>query len=161
VLGYEDYEVSDLGRVRSIERVITRRNGSPMPYKSQIISPFRSPPTNYWTVTLKMGGQKRNRRIHVLVAEAFIGPRPPGLEVCHNNNDQDDNRPINLRWDTHRSNMQDKAIFGTHHNALKTHCKRGHEFTPENTRMTTTGGRQCRRCIQDRMGVKNPYGPRT
>jgi|GEM_PF-1391953 len=35
-------------------------------------------------------------------------------------------------------------------NGAKTHCKRGHEFTEENTRVTSSGGRQCRACAVER-----------
>lgn len=152
VVDYEDsYEVSDQGRVRSISRVVVRRNGSPMPYNSQPISPFRSPPSNYLTVSLKRGGQKRNRRIHVLVAEAFVGRKPfPAAEVCHSNGDKDDNRPCNLYWGTRSQNVLDAVRHRTHNQVSKTHCKRNHAFTPENTYINpTSGGRQCKRCVYE------------
>ncbi|QAY14157.1 HNH endonuclease [Mycobacterium phage Colt] len=164
VLNYEGfYEVSNRARVRSVDRVIIRANGSPMPYSSQILGQFRSPPSHYWTVTLRRNGQKINRRVHALVAEAFIGPKPfPHAEVCHRNGDKDDTRPDNLYWGTHSQNMRDSVNHGTHHQSGKTHCKRGHEFTPENTYMNpSSGGRQCRQCVRDKRGTKKPYGPRS
>lgn len=150
VVGYEDsYEVSDQGRVRSIDRVVTRKNGVLMPCKGQFMSPFRCPPGNYWTVSLQKNGQRHNRRIHVLVAEAFLGVRPDGLVVCHNSGEKDDNKPSNLRWDTYSQNLQDTIRHGNHHNASKTHCKRGHEFTSENTYLNPASkGRQCRECMK-------------
>ena len=147
VVGYEDsYEVSNAGRVRSIDRIVIRKNGSPMPYQSQIISPFRSPPMNYLTVALKRGGQKRNRRIHVLVAEAFLGPKPTAkAEVCHANGNKDDNRPENLYWGTHSQNIQDAVRHGTHVHARKNHCHRGHDLSVHGYKKPS-GGRQCRAC---------------
>lgn len=44
-----------------------------------------------------------------------------------------------------------RPVFGTP-NAAKTHCKRGHEFTPENTRLRPSGGRTCRACHRAKIG---------
>ena len=51
--------------------------------------------------------------VHVLVLEAFIGPRPPKYQACHNNGDTTDNRLQNLRWDTVSNNHMDKHRHGT------------------------------------------------
>lgn len=125
------YEVSSLGRVR-----VTKTG--------QIKS---------------LGENRRHRRVtvylrgrmaiwvHQLVAEAFIGPRPPGTEVCHRNGDGLDNRPSNLRYGTHQENMLDRREHGTavNRNTGKTHCIRNHEFTDENTRIRD-GKRSCKMC---------------
>lgn len=47
------------------------------------------------------------RCIHRLVLEAFIGPRPKGMECCHNNDNKLDNALKNLRWDTRSNNTKD------------------------------------------------------
>src|SRR5690606_20843671 len=47
-----------------------------------------------------------NHRIHVLVAQHFLGPRPPGFEVNHKNGIKEDNRAANLAWVSHRENMR-------------------------------------------------------
>jgi hypothetical protein len=52
------------------------------------------------------------RAIHSLVAEAFIGARPEGLEVAHLNGDCRDNRACNLQYCTHRDNEAMKAAHG-------------------------------------------------
>lgn len=52
--------------------------------------------------------------VHHLVTEAFIGPRPPGYEVCHANSDPGDNRLGNLRYDTPKGNAADRIPNGTH-----------------------------------------------
>jgi hypothetical protein len=51
---------------------------------------------------------------HRLVAEAFIGPRPPGLEVCHEDNNRQNNHACNLRYDTESGNQRDRLKHGTH-----------------------------------------------
>jgi len=48
-------------------------------------------------------------RVHHLVLEAFIGPRPSGYECNHKNNIKSDNRPKNLEWVTHAENMAHAA----------------------------------------------------
>lgn len=41
-----------------------------------------------------------------------MGPCPDGMEACHNNGDQLDNRIENLRWDTHSANIYDQVAHG-------------------------------------------------
>ena len=50
--------------------------------------------------------------IHRLVAEAFLGPCPEGMEVCHNDDTRSNNHIDNLRYDTHASNMEQAARTG-------------------------------------------------
>jgi hypothetical protein len=162
VAGYEGaYEVSDLGRVRSIDRVITR-NGRPALLRGTVLKPNPVPPTGYLAVNIWRNGKCKMGRIHVLVLEAFVGPRPAiDIEGCHGNGDHHDNRLANLRWDTKKANAQDTLSHGRNPQASKMHCKRGHEFTKLNTRYTTTGGRQCRECKRLRegsIGRRGPYG---
>lgn len=150
VRGYEGfYEVSDLGNVRSVDRIARhghRLRGKPIASRP---NPERG---GYVYVSLSRDGQMYTRRVHRLVLEAFVGPAPEGMEGCHNDGDPANNALSNLRWSTHQENIWDKEIHGTHNNARKTHCKRGHEFTPENTRLerrSTRSGvaRRCRACI--------------
>jgi hypothetical protein len=58
-------------------------------------------------------GKGNHRKVHHLVLEAFIGPRPDGFEACHGNGDPTDNRVENLRWGTHEENHDDRAMHGT------------------------------------------------
>lgn len=51
--------------------------------------------------------------VHILVLEAFLGPRPDGLEGCHNDGNCLNNFVSNLRWDTHESNIADAKKHGT------------------------------------------------
>lgn len=53
--------------------------------------------------------------VHRLVLEAFVGPCPEGMEACHDpDRDPANNRLSNLRWDTHRENVNDAIRHGTH-----------------------------------------------
>ena len=51
--------------------------------------------------------------VPILVAAAFIGPRPEGLQVCHNDGDVRNNHVANLRYDTPKGNNDDKYDHGT------------------------------------------------
>ena len=55
----------------------------------------------------------RNRNIHQLILETFVGPCPEGLEACHNDGNAENNALDNLRWDTKKSNQADRVAHGT------------------------------------------------
>lgn len=93
------YEVSDSGRVRSFKR--PSRQGA-------ILSQGWKGNLKYKVVVLSKKGAKTHLKIHRLVLETFIGPCPNGMEACHNNGINTDNRLSNLRWDTHSENLRDK-----------------------------------------------------
>lgn len=96
------YEVSDLGRVRT-----RRRKGS----KGGLLRPGLS--ADHLTVALYMDGVPRSRLVHHLVLEAFVGPRPPGMEGCHGPGGSLVNRLDNLRWDSPSANQMDRVRDGT------------------------------------------------
>ena len=59
------------------------------------------------------GGRIYSAKVGTLVLSAFVGPKPLGMECCHGPNGARDNRPENLRWDSHLENMRDKDRHGT------------------------------------------------
>lgn len=63
---------------------------------------------------LYIGKKKRACYVHTLILEAFVGPRPRGMEGCHFPDRTPANcRLDNLRWDTPKANGQDKCLHGT------------------------------------------------
>lgn len=141
VPGYSAYEVSDLGRVRSVSRIDAagkRRRG-----RMRSLTTMHS---GHLSVTLRGEEGRRRFLVHHLVLMAFVGPRPVGMEACHWNDKPSDNRLVNLRWDTRSANQLDSVRNGTHHVARRTHCPQGHEYTPENTYMYPGNRRACREC---------------
>lgn len=100
--GYEGrYEVSDQGRVRSLRWMVERRT-EPLLLKGFLQRGYRR---------VLIGG--RNRSVHHLVLEAFVGPRPAGLVTGHLNGRRDDNRPTNLAWITPTENQAHRILHGT------------------------------------------------
>ena len=155
VPGYEGfYSVSDLGRVRSDKRTIVDKNGHSRRIPGAIITPEKKS-SGYLIVRLCKNHDQTKRYVHRIVLEAFVGEAPPGTQACHWNDDKEDNRPENLRWGTPNENMFDRVRNGIHHNAVKTHCKWGHEFTPENTKpQSGKRGRDCKACGNARTRAK-------
>jgi len=143
VPGYEDlYEVSDLGRVRSL-RVWNGHGG----YNNDIhiLGGWLSR-AGYRMVAFGANGATVTRYVHHLVAEVFIGPRPKGAEVRHLDGNPANSRRINLAYGTRSDNVFDAVGHGTHQQVRKTHCPAGHEYTPMNTYRPPRGGRVCRTC---------------
>lgn len=132
------YEVSDSGRVRSLDRITSRGR-----LRGRVLSPGIS--NGYLTVCLSGDGRRRTAKVHTLVAETFLGPRPADRVVCHGNGDKTDNRLANLRYDSPSENVRDVVRHGRHVQANKTRCPRDHEYTPENTTVRN-GARYCRAC---------------
>jgi hypothetical protein len=112
VVGYEEsYEVSNLGRVKSVARVVMRRNGTQQSVRERIRVqiPHRG---QYLQVVLSADGVRVTHKAHRLVAAAFLGPEPEGEEVRHLNGDGMQNNLDNLRYGTKKDNAADKLEHG-------------------------------------------------
>lgn len=115
--GYEGgYQVSNLGRVRSVERFIKfKQNGKEVVkrYKSKILQPYRDK-DGYLRVLLSYGGKRKNDFIHRFVAQAFIVNPENKPQVNHINTIKEDNRVENLEWVTCLENIRHKWENGKH-----------------------------------------------
>jgi hypothetical protein len=141
VPGWEGYyDVSDNGRVRSLDRVDSL--GRSVYGRIRLLNAKRD---GHLQVQFARGDEVSTVMVHRLVLEAFTGPCPDGMEGCHDNGSPSDNRLTNLRWDTRSANRHDTVRHGVDHNASRTHCLRGHEFSEENTHVAD-GRRHCRTC---------------
>lgn len=87
---------------------------------------------------------QRTRLVHQVVAEAFHGPRPAGLETRHLDGDLLNNRSENLAYGTHGDNVADSVLHGTHPNASKAECPVGHPL--DDGYRNRRGARVCRPC---------------
>ncbi|AWN04057.1 HNH endonuclease [Rhodococcus phage Peregrin] len=142
------YQVSNLGRIKSLERVVNGRQG-PMVVRERIMKPGRTR-GGYLQVMLSKGGIRSPHKIHATVAKEFLGPRPSGFHVCHNDGNVKNNRISNLRYDTPRENRIDQIKHGTDNNANKAFCPRGHTLDAENLvpHILKLGRRQCQACFR-------------
>ncbi len=85
-------------------------------------------------------------RAHIWSYEHAVGPVPDGLQLDHLCRKRSCVNPAHLEPVTSAENtMRGESLQAV--NAAKTHCKRGHEFTPENTYVTSSGSRSCRVCL--------------
>lgn len=127
------YEVSDLGRLRRV-------GGLPKSLKPGY--------GGYVGVILHRCGRRHKSRMHVLVLETFVCPRPPGMHSLHRNGNPSDNRLANLRWGTPSENRYDTVRHGRHPARLRSHCPRGHILEMPNLRRSSfkNGFRNCRAC---------------
>lgn len=94
IKGYEGlYQVSDLGRVKSLNYNKTGEERLMKPYKIS-----KKSENTYYLIQLHKDGKKYRKRVHRLVAEAFI-PNPNGLpDINHKDENGLNNRVDNLEW---------------------------------------------------------------
>ena len=122
VVGFEGlYEVSDLGRMRSLGRTVIcgsrwgsdrRMTFGPKIMKLTVACRSASP-KGYLAVTLtRQPGTGRQHLVHHLVLESFVGSRPPRYEGAHGDGDSHNNRLMNLSWKTTKENHDDAVRHG-------------------------------------------------
>ena len=98
-------------------------------------------------------------KAHRFAYEEIVGPIPEGLILDHLCRNRSCVNPAHLEPVTNKENvLRGEGIAAK--NAVKTHCKHGHEFTEENTYITYRGDRSCRTCQRSwnrkrRLRIKN------
>ena len=110
VVGYEGfYQVSNLGRVRSVDRLINGRYaGHKTKVKGKILNTFTSK-TGYVRVALHINKKVNKFSVHRLVAQAFIPNQDNKPQVNHKDEKRDNNNVNNLEWVT----AKDNSNYGT------------------------------------------------
>jgi len=100
---YPDYQVSNLGRVKSFKK-----------NKELIMSPQKNV-YGYLTIRLSLNGKTKTKLVHKLVSIAFLNHKPDGLKlvVNHKNFIRNDNRVENLEIITQRENSNKKHLFSS------------------------------------------------
>lgn len=153
VVGYEGhYAVSSFGRVQSLDRVLPHARYGERKTPGKLLDGSLNTEGRR---QVKLADGSRPRRlfqVHRLVFEAFIGPIPRDLDVCHNNGDCLDNRPANLRVDTRSANMRDRATHGTL--PWQDACQNGHP-RDEHSQHYWRGNRVCGTCRTSKIARAN------
>ena len=121
IAGYEGvYEVSSFGQVRSLDRTVfmprPRRAGG-RPYtrlvKGKHLAQTVCQSNGYLVVSLNKDGLAKTCSVHVLVCEAFHGPRPARSVVAHVDGQKYNNAAVNTRYATYIENAADRTAHGT------------------------------------------------
>lgn len=155
--GFDGYEVSSDGQVRSLDRVITRRDGRTRIAKGTVLKHIpKSKDDPRPTVRLWKKNRSKTVCVHTLVAQAFIGPRPENLEVRHIDGNSHNNNVQNLSYGTSSENHDDMVRHGTHYQVQKKSCPVGHKLESPNLVAADRdrGQRNCLACSRGRANAK-------
>jgi NUMOD4 motif/HNH endonuclease len=116
VVGWEGlYEVSDQGRVRSLDRRRSSGNRT-WPIRGRILKPVWGntrpdyPQLGYYSVAFSDCGRREQWRVHRIVLTAFVGPSD--LEALHSDGNHANNALSNLRWGSSKDNARDRITHG-------------------------------------------------
>lgn len=116
------YQVSNVGGVRALERIVAYKGTGPRKRSSKILKMYPDP-GGYLNVRLCKGGKTKNLRVHRLVAQAFIDNPNDYPVVNHLNATTNDNRVENLAWCTIQQNNHHTISMG---NALHIYGSNNH-----------------------------------
>lgn len=111
VPGYPGYQVSDLGRVRTVDRRVLGKDGRSELHRGKVLKPQRLK-NGYTEVYLCDGKSRKHRTVHSLVAQSFLGEKPTGHDVMHINGDRSDNRAENLKYGSRSENLRSTYDYG-------------------------------------------------
>jgi hypothetical protein len=122
VKGYEgSYQVSNLGRIRSVDRVSVNKFGWERRLKGAILKQVVSQ-SGYYRVSLSCGNRIVNKTVHKLIAEAFIENIDNKSQVNHIDSNKLNNQINNLEWCTQSENTQHSVMSMTFSNSKPVKC---------------------------------------
>jgi len=105
---WDNYFVSDKGRVLSTKQTKPK-------IKAQTKRKYKKCKTERINYLIQLSSNNKTKTyfVHRLVLEAFVGPCPVGCEASHLDGDSSNNNLENLKWETHKENMDRKKKHGT------------------------------------------------
>jgi hypothetical protein len=105
-------------------------------------------PLGYGRFAVRPDGKRRTLLAHRFAYEQVVGPIPRGLTIDHLCRNPSCVNPKHLEPVPIAENLR-RGEGVCAQNSRKTHCKHGHEFTPENTYVRAErNGRECRECLR-------------
>lgn len=117
IAGYEGYyQVSNLGRIKSLERDVYKNNGDFHRRKKEKIKIPKTTSDGYNAVTLSVNCNNKTFSVHSLVANAFL-QKPKSdeiLEINHKDTNRKNNHFTNLEWVTHKENIAHSVSLGNY-----------------------------------------------
>ena len=134
------YEISSLGRMRRLARVVQTTDGRTMRMSDKEVEGHPLP-DGHIRASIQLDRQKYAFLVHRAVLHAFVRPPEEGEKGLHRNGLPHDNRLENLYWGTDKDNAEDRS---RHRDVPKT-CQRGHFNWYVNPR---TRHRQCKDCVE-------------
>lgn len=109
------YQVSNLGRIKSLERISKYKNGVYHKYKAVILK--QNDKKEYLQITLHKNNKSHTFDVHVLVCKAFKENIDNKPTVDHINGNAKDNRIDNLRWATRKEQAENESTKESHRKA--------------------------------------------
>lgn len=106
--GYEGYyQVSNMGRVRGVDRIVERKDGTTQRVPGRLLTPNGYAESHHYAaVHLRKDGSNRTAEVHRLVANAFV-PNPDNMDVVdHIDGNMFNNTASNLRWCSQTDNLR-------------------------------------------------------
>lgn len=159
VVGWEGlYQVSDRGDVRSLDRTVRAldrfRRVTDRVLRGKVLARCTGS-HGYLAVSLSHPERGVHKAlVHVLVAEAFLGPKPEGMETCHWDGVRANAELANLRYDTPRNNALDRHRHGTFAACVRGEASPKARLTEADVRwIRSQEGRMTHRAIGEMLGV--------
>lgn len=155
ILGYSNYEVSNLGRVRSITRKVKTRGNGTRTVKSKIL--LQDTTGRYHMVTLYKNGVPKNVSVHRQVALAFIDNPDNKETVDHIDRNKDNNRASNLRWASRLEQEKNKTFPQREIYAIKDNRKMKYSGVNDCARRLGLSASKISACLRGRRNTHGGY----
>jgi hypothetical protein len=121
--GFEGYyQASSFGRIRSVDKIITRKDGKSYFRAGRVLIPFKGTTCNYLSIQFSVNNVPSKHLIHRLIAYTFLGLEPDSvLEVNHKDGNRLNNAVSNLELVTHQENVDHSVRTGLKHDYGECH----------------------------------------
>jgi hypothetical protein len=128
VVGFEEYyEVSNLGKVRSLDRLVIDTMGRKRKWKGSILKQ-KVNPRGYLVIDFCKSGKNKTVSVHRVIARSFLRDFDENKTIDHIDRVRTNNHISNLRMATHSENIANTRGFNYLRNGLKGTTKRGRRW---------------------------------